>query len=128
MGVLTRQTAYLDRLSDLNLRQIQSALDRGSDQLRLQETAGTSLAAALAEKVLTGSPRLLAGSPAFRPMALSEVGFRLKATAAEVLSQGTRELLNERKLALAERPLDRIVESLQTEIDATGKELEVFSL
>jgi hypothetical protein len=128
IGVLTRQTVYLDKLSDLNLSQLQAALNRGDavDPLRVQDTAGASSAAVLAEKVLTGSPRLLAGSLTFRPMALNEVGFRLKATATEALSEGTRELLQERKLVLVERPLDWIVESLQTEIDTTGKELEVL--
>jgi hypothetical protein len=128
ISVLTRQTAYFQKLSDLNLQQIQAALDRDGtvDPLHVQDAAGASSAALLAEKILTGGPHLLTGSPPFRPMALKEVSFRLKASAAEALSGGTRELLGERRLELAERPLDRIVESLQAEIDATGKELEAL--
>jgi hypothetical protein len=127
-ATLVRQTAYLEKLSELNLKQMQIAVERGAgvDPLRAQDVAGASSASVLAEKVLTGSPRLLAGSTAFRPMGLGEVSFRLKATAAESLSEGTKNVLAQRNLAIAERPLDRIVETLQVEVNAAGKELELL--
>jgi hypothetical protein len=127
-SVLTHQVEYLDKLSDLNLQQLKAALTREDkvDPLRVQDFAGGSSAAVLAEKVLAGGQTLLDGSSMFRPVTLGEVGFRLKASAAEVLSEETMELLRERKLVLHERPLDLIVESLQTESDATSKELEVL--
>lgn len=127
MSVVSRETTYRQKLSDLNLKQFQAALDRGGtvDSLRIQDSAGASSAAVLAEKVLAGRPLLLAGSPPFHPTELREASFLLKASAAEALSEGTRNLLGERNLVLTERALDRIVDSLQVEIGATGKELEL---
>lgn len=128
VSVLTRESAYLNKLSDLNLQQLASALGRGgeADPLRGQDLAGASSAAVIAEKILAGGQRLLAGSPAYRPTALADSSFMLKGSAAEALSQGTRDLLSERSLALAERPLDLVVFALGTEVDDACKELETL--
>jgi hypothetical protein len=125
--VLTHQVAYLEKLSELNLGQLQAAMDRdnGGDPVRAQDRAGANSAAELAKNILTSGPRLMTGSPAIRPEAMSEVGFRLKASSVEVLSESTKKMLDERKLRISEEPLDRIVELLQAEIETAGKELDL---
>jgi len=125
--VLARRAEYLKQLSELSLKQLQVSIDRdGVDPLRAQGVAGAASAARLADAVLSDRPRLLAGSPAFRPMALGEVTFRLRDSAAEALSDGTRSALAERGLALAERPLDRLVEVLEGAKAAAARELDVL--
>ncbi|MFN8591662.1 MAG: hypothetical protein U0031_09410 [Thermomicrobiales bacterium] len=129
LAVRERQTAFVDRLADLNLGQVEAALHYGEqprlDPLLLQDISGDASAATIAKTIVTHNPRPLSGSPAFTPPTLGEVAFRLKATAAEALSDTTKTVLDERKIALAERPLDRIVDILQEELETTSKALDV---
>lgn len=122
---LERRAKFLDKLSDLTLKQLRSATDReGVDPLRVADAAGAASAALLANTVLDAGRQLLAGSPALRPPALGDVAFRLKDSAVEALSDVSRSVLQARGLALADRPLDRVVEALQGAIDTTAVALE----
>ncbi len=106
------------------------------DMLRAQRDAerpGTASRTATAPSVpearfqreaLAAKPRLIPGSPAFRPLQLAAIGFRLKATAADALSAGTLELLEQRKLSITAQPLDDIVKALRAEILTLGKQLD----
>ena len=67
---------------------------------------------------------LQSGKPPFNPLQLAEVSFRLKSSAEGSLSASTREILKERKLSIAERPLDQIVELLRNEMLALSKALD----
>ncbi len=69
-------------------------------------------------------PFLIGGTGDFKIPNLSEISFRLKAGANEKLTGETRELLNERNLAITERSLDSIVNVLRTEITDLSKELD----
>lgn len=128
INALKNQMAYLETLSELNLKQFQAAIDRDNvvDPIKTQDLAGAISATHLAEIILTKSPSLLPGSPLFEPIAPSDLGFRLKKTAMEALSESTKAILKERKLESLGKPLDLIVEQLQIEIDATSRELEVL--
>ncbi|MGF7213221.1 hypothetical protein GGE65_007858 [Skermanella aerolata] len=126
LQVLTGQLSYRRDLADLNLQQLKLAVDRdqGEDRIVAQDRAGGLSAAWIAEQALKELPRLPAGSPTFRPVALGNLSFRLKDSAAQALSDDTRELLDKQGLKVAEHPLDRIVESLRLKIDAAGKDLD----
>jgi hypothetical protein len=135
INVRTDQSEYFQKLSDANLGQLKAAIDERDgederddkdDRLRTQDATGASSAAIIAKELLSGTPQLLHGNQPFLPMELNEVSFRLKPEAEEAMSDGTRELLDERNIALAEEPVDRIVESLQTEMGAASKELELL--
>jgi hypothetical protein len=127
LTVRTRQAGYAEKLSDVTLKQFQVALDRGNlvDPLKTQELAGAGSAAALSQTVLTAGG-MLAGKPPFRPLPPGESGFRLKSTAAAALSERTRATLGHRLVTLSEQPLDRLVASLQDEVEAAGKEIETL--
>jgi hypothetical protein len=135
INVRTDQIEYFQKLSSANLEQLRAAIDERdgddkrddeADRVQTQDATGASSAAIIAQELLTETPQLLHGSQPFLPMELSEVSFRLKPEAEEAMSGGTRELLDERNIALAEEPVDRIVESLQTEMGATRKKLELL--
>ncbi|PZV19511.1 MAG: hypothetical protein DCF20_00400 [Pseudanabaena sp.] len=67
---------------------------------------------------------LQTGSSSFKPSEFGEVSFRLKSTATRSLSSDTVELLDARQVNIAERPLDQIVQQLQSETMALSKELD----
>jgi hypothetical protein len=69
-------------------------------------------------------PFLVSGTGDFKVPSLSEISFRLKASAAGQLSVVTRELLKERKLDITARSLDNIVQVLRSEITALSGELD----
>jgi hypothetical protein len=132
LGIASRKTAYADRLSKFSLGELNVGSNGDDDVhveaalVHVQEIASADSVAMLAKTVLADSPRPLASSPAFKPLTLSEVGFRLKATAANALTESTKAALSERKLTLADQPLDKIVAALQEEIGTTSRELDVL--
>jgi hypothetical protein len=67
---------------------------------------------------------LQSGIPAFNPLQLGEVSFRLKDSAESSLSSSTIEVLKERKLSISERALDQIVEVLRAESMEMSKDLD----
>lgn len=76
-------------------------------------------------EVLPATPRLIPGSPVFKPITAELFGFRLKDTASKHLSEGTLELLKQRGLVLTAQPLDDIVRALRTELADLSNELDV---
>jgi hypothetical protein len=78
----------------------------------------------IAVAALSPKAGLIRGSVAFKPVDLVEIGFRLKPTAREALSPETHELLKQRRLSIADQPLDRIVETLNGEMLDLSKALD----
>jgi hypothetical protein len=73
---------------------------------------------------LADLPRVPGGTPTFNPQTPGEAGFRLRASAAERLSEPTRQLLDELGVSLTGRPLDQVVEILAAESEAVARELD----
>lgn len=77
---------------------------------------------------LVGAPDVvLPGRSAFAPPDLSEVGFVLKASAAEHLSEPTRTALTSRGLDLASMPVDRLTHRLEADLAGTVSRLEAVA-
>jgi hypothetical protein len=125
-GRFARQSDYFQKLTDLNLKQLQGALTPGPvvDPLKNQDSAGAASATVLATELLTGSPRALGGSPVFTPLSLANVGFRLKPDATKALTAGTQQVLAQRKIVIDQQPLDKIVGTLRDAIADTAKQLQ----
>lgn len=125
--VLTQEMTQLQQLSQLNLLRVQAALGKGeviektSQVTFTPEEKGQSVGSVFSKAQLFQS-----GSPAFKPIPLSEVGFRLKPSAERSLSASTIEILKERRLSISEQPLDQIIETLRGEITSLGKELDAL--
>jgi hypothetical protein len=114
------------QLSQLGLLRAQAALGKGEALEKAVGTAGAGLEGK-GQETAPLAPQawlLQRGSPAFRPLQLAEVSFRLKSSAEGSLSASTREILKERRLSIAERPLDQIVELLRNEMLELNKELD----
>lgn len=114
------------QLSQLSVLRAQAALGKGEAIEKPVASAGTGLEGK-GEEIASLAPqaRLLeSGSPAFKPLQLAEVTFRLKSSAEDSLSANTREILKERRLSVTERPLDQIVELLRNEMLELSKELD----
>lgn len=80
----------------------------------------------LIETATTSKQRFfeLKGSTAFKPIGLSEIGFRLKSSAEKLLSASTLDLLREMNLSLTGNSLDHIIAVLRTELTRLAKELD----
>jgi hypothetical protein len=118
-------------VQDMGLRQEFSKLDMQRAQRDVQRTGDSSrdivtsaLDLKFQREVLAAQPRLIPGSPAFKPLQLAEVSFRLKSSAQSSLSASTLELLEQRKLSITEHPLDDIVNALRSEILMLSKQLD----
>lgn len=119
-------------VQDMGLRQEFSKLDMQRAQRDVERPGGTNPREAVTSvldlkfqrEVLAAQPRLIPGSPAFKPLQLAEVSFRLKSSAEGLLSASTLELLKQRKLSITEHPLDDIVKALRSEILALSKQLD----
>lgn len=68
--------------------------------------------------------KLQNGTGEFTPLLPGEASFRLKPAVELQMPEASRASLKERGLAVSERPLDQIVESLRSEQTALAKELE----
>jgi hypothetical protein len=123
-----RETAYFQQLSDLNIKHFETALtpQPGTAAAKNVDVPGDSPATTLAAELLSHAPRPLSGSPTFRPLTLGDVGFHLKPDAAQALSTATQQVLNQRKIALDQKPLDQIVAALQNEMRDAAAELETL--
>ncbi len=114
------------QLSQLNLLHAQAAIGKGE----AIEKAVQSVSARLKENIqefvpLAPQAQLLqCGSPPFKPLLLAEANFRLKSSADGALSANTREILKERRMSIADRPLDLMVELLGNELRELIKELD----
>ena len=89
--------------------------------------AAAAPGAELAATLLANRPEILPGRAIFAVPELSDIGFVLKPTAVEALSEGTRALLEERKVDLTAAPLDRATERLSLDLAATVGELELLA-
>lgn len=126
--VFIQEMTQLQQFSQLNLLRAQAALGKGEGR---EKTGGqvTSIPEEKGQSVasLSSQARLLqSGSPGFKPLQLSELGFRLRPSAERSLSASTIEILKERRLSISEQPLDRIIEILRAEITSLGKELDAL--
>jgi len=126
--VLTQEMTQLQQMSQLNLLRAQAALGKGEGGERTtgQVTSTPEEKGQTSGSVFSKAKLFHSGSPAFKPMPLSEVGFRLKPSADRLLSTRTAEILKERSLSISEQPLDQIIEILRTEITSLGKELDTL--
>jgi hypothetical protein len=87
---------------------------------------GTTFAE-LAQTLVQAPDVVLPVRGGFQPPDLSEVGFVLKATAVDRLSEGTRSVLKRRGLDIATAPLDRVTQRLEVDLAATVAELEAVA-
>lgn len=115
------------QLAQLGLLRTQAVLGQSVlGKLETTEKIGALAGSTIEGKVDTKEqPRMFyAGSPGFKPIALMDIGFRLKSTAEGSLSASTKDILSDRKLVLTERALDKIVELLRDEMLELSKELD----
>jgi len=106
------------------------------EMLRARSTPETIASAELAARVAAvaagsdGTEKVvgrridLGGNPAFRPTQMSDLGFRVRPEVARSLGATTAAVLKARNLSLADRPLDRVVESLQREKQGLSADLD----
>lgn len=87
---------------------------------------GTAFAE-LAQTLVQAPDVVLPVRGGFRPPDLSEVGFVLKVSAVDRLSEGTRRTLERRGLDLATSPLDRVTQRLEADLATTVAELEAVA-
>ncbi|MBE8516862.1 hypothetical protein ILP97_04910 [Amycolatopsis sp. H6(2020)] len=114
---------YLTGLRQRDLHGLEAAPGGGEAAAAGAPGGDTSLT-----QTLVGAPEVvLPGLSAFQPVGLSEVGFVLKASAAERLSQPTRDALAGRGLDLASTPLDRLTHRLQADLATTVERLEAVA-
>jgi hypothetical protein len=120
-----RASAYYQKLTDLNLKQLEgtSAPSVEADAPKLQDIPGTASATVMATQLLASAPRPPAGSPAFSPLTLGDVAFRLNSEAVNALSPTVREMLAQRQVRLDQTPLDQVVRGLQVELNDTATKL-----
>jgi hypothetical protein len=116
-AVLKERVAFGERLSKLALRRLEAA----DGDARPEPASGGG--ADLAATALSVSPRLLAGSPAFAPPDIADIGFRVAPAAIRRLSEATAGVLEARGLDLSERALDRVVGELGGELEELGSRL-----
>ncbi|MFI6539344.1 hypothetical protein ACIBHY_43290 [Nonomuraea sp. NPDC050547] len=83
--------------------------------------------ATLAQTLVSAQGVVLPGRAAFTAPDLSEIGFVLKPSAAERLSEPTRAALSDRGLDLAAMPLDRLTHRLETDLAGTVARLEAVA-
>lgn len=83
--------------------------------------------AELAHTLIQAPDVVLPTKGGFQPPDLSEIGFVLKETAAEHLTDRTRGALKRRGIKLATAPLDRITQRLEAELATTVSELEAVA-
>jgi len=123
-----QEMTQLQQLSQLSLLRAQAALGRGEafESAPAETAAGVREQGQGALPVVTQVRVHQSGSPPFRPLQLHEVGFRLRSSAERSLSPSTLEVLKERGLNIAERPLDAIVELLRNEMLQLSQELDVL--
>ena len=117
--VLRYRADFGREVSTLTLKSLESTI--GRDVAANDHGAG---AAALVSAAATTDPVLLTGLPAFSPPKIADIGFRVAQNVAGRLSETTTSVLADRRIELAERPLDRIVEQLRTEVDGVRRELD----
>lgn len=92
------------------------------------ETPGLNEAFVGLAQSLVGAPDVvLAGRTAFDPPDLTQVGFVLRASASEKLSEPTRAALTSRGLDLASTPMDRLTHRLEADLAGTVSRLEAVA-
>ncbi|MBF6134713.1 hypothetical protein IU501_17090 [Nocardia otitidiscaviarum] len=120
---------YAQSVRELNIKQLERTTDTEpppSPEIAATQTMEfdgepvTDLATAL---VRTG-PAVLSGRPGFTATDPVDIGFVLKPSGAQSLSERTRGMLAERKLEPSALPLDRITGQLERELATTVEELE----
>jgi hypothetical protein len=83
--------------------------------------------AELAQTLVAAPDVVLSARAGFTPVALAELGFVLKPTAADRLSQSTQTVLKQRGIDLGTTPLDKITQRLQADLATTVSELELVA-
>jgi hypothetical protein len=83
--------------------------------------------AELAQTLVAAPDVALPARAGFTPVSLAEVGFVLKPTAADRLSQTTQAVLKQRGVDLGTTPLDKITQRLQADLATTVSELELVA-
>ena len=126
--VFSQEMSLRQQLSKLNLQHTKAALDKGEGNEKTVWQIFTGLKGEGQEtrSAVSQARQFQSGSPAFKPLQLAEVSFRLKLSAEPLLSNSTREILKRRKLSIAEHPLDEIVELLRNEVLELSKELDLL--
>ena len=114
-----RTAAFYRQLTDLSLKQLQVAAAPTSSAAEPRALVQPMLATQL----LASVPRAPTGSPAFRPLALGDVGFLMTPAAVAGLSPATREVLAQRQLRPDETPLDQVASALQNELRTVATQL-----
>ncbi|MEU4295193.1 hypothetical protein AB0E63_43830 [Kribbella sp. NPDC026596] len=83
--------------------------------------------AELAQTLVAAPDVVLSARAGFTPVALAELGFVLKPTAADRLSKTTQAVLKKRGVDLGTTPLDKITQRLQADLATTVSELELVA-
>ncbi|MEK7764371.1 MAG: hypothetical protein AAB433_22590 [Nitrospirota bacterium] len=128
LAVFAQEMGQQKLLSQLSMVRAQALIGRNTVGEKGAELVGMDAGQGIAQAAgtTTVQRRFFAGTAAFQPMLASAIGFRLKGTALDSLSQSTRELLKERGLSITENPLDQIVAKLKVEMTVLGHELEAL--
>jgi hypothetical protein len=121
-----QESAQHEQLAKLDLQRLQNAVGTGGEIDRIAQPNTAQIVAADTIHTRTLSLLFIAGKGPFTPLAQGESAFRLKASATEMLSASTQELLKERGLTVAETPLDTIVETLRREQSNLTSELDTL--
>jgi hypothetical protein len=119
-----QEFAQQDQLARLDVQRLQNAVVKGDDVRQLAQPSTAQVVADDTAHARTLSLLFITGKGPFIPPPEGESAFRLKAGTAELLSTSTQELLKERRLPVAETPLDTIVETLRTEVSSITQELD----
>ena len=130
----TEASSYTRGLRERHLRQMEPVPTPSPDD-RDEGTAGATADVlgfdipyvALAQTLVGAPDVVLPGRSAFQPPDLPEVGFVLKASAAETLSESTRAALTSRGLDPAGTPLDRLTHRLEADLATTVGRLEAVA-
>ncbi len=125
--LLVAEKTQHEKISQLHVQRAEVELRRERSTEATVDRAFTGLEAKdVAISALSPKAGLIRGSVAFKPSDLLEVGFRLKPTVDAAISPGTHELLKQRRLGIADHPLDRIVEALRAETLELSKGLDTM--
>jgi hypothetical protein len=131
MNAAAGVSTFAEGLRLLSLRRLGGSVDGGGGGGGANVTTATEpppvespSTAALARTLVGTSTAVLAGRQKFVPPDLSEVGFLLKSTATQALSERTKAVLAARSIDLGAAPLDRVTERLQGNLTATVDRLE----
>jgi hypothetical protein len=126
--VFMQELTQRKQLSQLHLLRMQVALGKGesAEEMREQVASFPEGKNPPDASLVSQARAFIPGKGPFKPLQISEVGFRLKPSAESSLSTSTIEILKERKLSISEQPLDRIIEILRGEITSLGKELDAL--